>query len=96
VIETHIPEVVKDVEPKVPVVEVEVEVEVEQTSPEPVPAQIEEEELPPVETPHNPPRIEASRKTTQKALLQSPDAPSNNVQVEVPVVKSEESGERRE
>jgi hypothetical protein len=90
VAEIPVPEVVKDVEAKDPVVEGEVEVELEQTSPEivhEVEMEVEVEE--PVETPHNPPRIEASRKSTKKALPPSPDPPSASGPVEVPVVQVE-------
>lgn len=88
VVEMQVPEVVKDVEAKDPVVEGEVEVE--QTSPEIV-HEVEVEVEEPAETPHNPPRIEASKKRTQKALPPSTDPPSNSGPVEVPVVQVEKA-----
>jgi hypothetical protein len=104
VIEIPVPEVVKVAESQIPVVEGEVEVEqtspemvheveVEQTSPEIV-HEVEVEVEEPVETPHNPPRIEASRKRAQKALRPSTDPPSNRGPVEVPVVQVEKAAKR--
>jgi hypothetical protein len=103
VVEVPVPEVVKDFESKDPVVEVEeqispeivlnegeVEME-EQISPEIVPNEVEVEVEEPVETPHNPPRIEASRKSAKKALPPSADSPSNRGPVEVPVVQVEKA-----
>jgi hypothetical protein len=68
----------------------EVEVE-EQIPPEIVPNKVEVEVEEPVETPHNPPRIEASRKSTKKAIPPSADSPSNRGPVEVPVVQVEKA-----
>jgi hypothetical protein len=98
VVEMPVPGVVTDVKEKDPVVEVEVEVE--QTSPEIVHEEVgveaEAEVEEPVEIPHNPPRIEASRKSAraQKALPPSTDSPSNKGPVEGHTVELGKSGER--
>jgi hypothetical protein len=91
VVEIPVPEVVKDVESQIPAVEEEVEAE--QTSPEIV-HEVEVEVEEPVETPHNPPRIDASRKSAQKALPPSTDPPSNRGPVEVHVVQVEKAAKR--